>query len=65
MCGLGSYSPNGLETCFACPLHTYGDIYGAKECKACPENSGTSFRGAVSLDQCERKFIFAGISFIT
>ena len=59
MCGLGSFSSNGLETCLTCPLHTYGDSYGTTECTACPENFGTAFRGAVSADQCERMKLFS------
>ena len=55
MCGLGSYSLNGLETCLACPLHTYGDLYGGTECTPCPENTGTAVRGATSLEQCQSK----------
>ena len=60
-CIAGKFSPNGLESpgtpCQPCPIGTYNDVNGSKECEACPQGSTTLAAGANSVSQCFSKYL--------
>ena len=53
LCGKGSYYTE--QKCEPCPFHTYQDAQGQSECKACPNGTGTLWKGSKSSDECVRR----------
>ena len=67
-CLKGQYQMTALETkftegqtvreniprCAPCPLNTYNDKIGGKECVSCPEGHVTLSNGAITEEQCIR-----------
>ncbi|KAF0293977.1 Fibropellin-1 [Amphibalanus amphitrite] len=51
-CAPGSYSANGLEPCFSCPVNFFQPIEGANTCFECPTGNTTRSEGAVSPTDC-------------
>ncbi|XP_043234344.1 uncharacterized protein LOC122387849 [Amphibalanus amphitrite] len=51
-CAPGSYSANGLEPCFLCPVNFFQPIEGANTCFECPTGNTTRSEGAVSPTDC-------------
>ncbi|GAV01451.1 hypothetical protein RvY_12161 [Ramazzottius varieornatus] len=54
-CLAGTYSPNGVLPCLACPKDTYSSVASAgayKNCTQCPVGMYTVTSGATSVSQC-------------
>lgn len=45
-------NPNG---CAHCSMGYYSDVYGATQCKQCPDKLTTKFKGSKSKDDCGSK----------
>ncbi|XP_063685334.1 uncharacterized protein LOC134819343 isoform X2 [Bolinopsis microptera] len=54
MCLPGTYTTQ-WNTCDACPVGTYSDSTGVKECSPCPEHQTTHTTGATGMEQCQEK----------
>lgn len=57
ICQAGTYSKDGLETCFACPLATYQPLSQSTSCIACPNGKVTNEVGSTQLTDCTEKGI--------
>ena len=57
MCLPGTYTTK-WNTCDDCPVGTYSDSTGVKECSSCPEYQTTPTTGATGMEQCQGRIGF-------
>ncbi|XP_047126409.1 sushi, von Willebrand factor type A, EGF and pentraxin domain-containing protein 1 isoform X1 [Hydra vulgaris] len=60
MCKPGTYSANGLEVCYACPIGTYQPMRMSTHCIPCPPGKVNSNVGSTTQDEC----LLAGLDII-
>ncbi|CAL1527991.1 unnamed protein product [Lymnaea stagnalis] len=52
-CAAGFMYSSDLRACIVCPLNSYQDLLGQRECKSCPENKATASTATSSADGCK------------
>ncbi|XP_059141386.1 proprotein convertase subtilisin/kexin type 5-like [Physella acuta] len=52
-CVAGKFYSDASKSCLECPLHSYQDLAGQRDCKPCPDNTVTASTGTTSLTGCQ------------